>query len=466
MCGIVGIYNHPEAANMAYLCLCAEQHRGQESAGIASVDDKKRFHHHKAMGLALDIFDARVIASLPGRKAVGHVRYSTTGSSSLENAQPFLVREGQGGLVVAHNGNLTNALEIRHQLEASGAIFQSTMDTEVIMHLIARERSGVLADRILAALKQVQGAYSLVFLSDEVMVAARDPKGFRPLVIGRVDEAYVVVSETCALDLIDATFVREVLPGELIVFDQDGMHSHMMQPTEVHKAYCIFEYIYFARPDSHIFGRDVYPIRQGFGKQLALEHPVEADVVIPVPDSGVPAAIGYAQQSGIPYQMGLIRNHYVGRTFIEPKSEIRHFGVKVKLNPVQDVLKGKRVVVVDDSIVRGTTSMKIVKMIRAAGAKEVHVRISSPPIKWPCFYGIDIPTREELIAAHQSVEEIRGFLTADSLGYLSHERLYWFEKLEPREWYCDACFTGKYPIPLTDAPEIMKESGCGACKKD
>src|SRR3989338_4094236 len=425
MCGVVGVWNHNEAANLAYLALCAQQHRGQESAGIISVSNET-FYRHKAMGEALDIFTNDVIASLRGNAALGHVRYSTTGSSTIENAQPFAAGGAREALAISHNGNLTNALYLKEMLEKDGAVFQSTMDTEVIMHLIAREREGTLVDRIARSLIKVEGAYSLVFLSKDMLIAARDPRGFRPLVIGKLADAFVIVSEPCALDLMDATFLREVEPGEIVTFDKKGLQSFKPFPSEPKKAHCIFEYIYFARPDSHIFGRDVYPIRKGFGQQLAREHPVDADVVIPVPDSGVHAAIGYAQESGLPYEMGLIRNHYVGRTFIEPKNEIRHFGVRVKLNPVKEVLQGKRVVVVDDSIVRGTTSMKIIKIIRAAGAKEVHMRVSSPPITWPCFYGIDLPTREELIAANQSIEQIRAFITADSLGYLSHEGLYWF----------------------------------------
>ncbi len=458
MCGIVGIHNHPEASNIAYLCLYAQQHRGQESCGIVASEGGF-FHQHKAMGQVADIFDDKTIEGLKGKSAIGHVRYSTAGSSSVENAQPFVVNSQVGSLAIAHNGNLTNALRMRGELETEGAIFQSSMDSEVIMHLIARERAGTLVERIASALRKVEGAYSLTFLADDIMVAARDPKGVRPLAIGKLGDAYVVASETSALDLIDATYMREVEPGEIVLFEKGQMKSFdLIKNGTKKKAHCIFEYIYFARPDSHVFDRDVYPIRKGFGRQLAKEHPVEADVVIPVPDSGVPAAIGYAEQSGIPMQFGLIRNHYVGRTFIEPKNEIRHFGVRIKLNPVREVLKGKRVVVIDDSIVRGTTSMKIVKMLRRAGAKEVHMRISSPPTTWPCFYGIDTPTRSELIAAQQSVKEICDFITADSLGYLSQDGLYFFEKKGEREWFCDACFTGNYPIPLTDTPDIMEEA--------
>lgn len=455
MCGIVGISNHPEAANLAYLCLYALQHRGQESAGIVTSDESG-FHQHKAMGLVAEIFTQDALKILPGKIAIGHVRYSTTGSSTLENAQPFVANMLNGSLAVAHNGNLTNAMKRRVEMEKDGSIFQSTMDSEVIMHEVARQKGSSIVDRLAKALKNVEGAYSLVFLSDGQMIAVRDPKGFRPLVIGKLKDAYIVVSETCALDLIGAKLLREVEPGEILLFENGEMKSFHPFKEEKKEAHCIFEYIYFARPDSCIYGRNVYPIRKGFGMMLAREHPVEADVVIAVPDSGVPAAIGYAQETGVPFEMGLIRNHYIGRTFIEPRNEIRHFGVKIKLNPVREVLEGKSVVVVDDSIVRGTTSKKIVEMVRHGGAKEVHMRISSPPTMWSCFYGIDTPTREELIASKKSVEEIREYIGADSLGYLSQESLYWFEKISPREWFCDACFTGDYPVCLTDAPNIMK----------
>lgn len=454
MCGVVGIYNHPEAANLAYLGLYALQHRGQESAGIVSSDGTV-LHTHREMGHVADIFDEITLQRLPGKSAIGHVRYSTAGESALKNCQPIYVDYSRGSLAVAHNGNLVNAQKIRAELEAHGSIFQSTMDTEVIIHLIAQSTKNQLVDRIVDALKQVRGAYSLVFLTETRMFAVRDPFGWRPLVIGKKGDSWVVASETCALDLIEAEFVREIEPGELVTFDKTGMHSVKPFGIPHKKAMCIFEFIYFARPDSHIFGRDVYEMRKGFGHQLAREHPVEADVVIPVPDSGVQAALGFAEESGISFQVGLIRNHYVGRTFIEPKDSIRHFGVKIKLNPVREVLKGKRVIVVDDSIVRGTTSKKIVKMIRDAGAKEVHMRISSPPTIGPCYYGIDTPSKEELIASSQSVDEIRKFIGADSLGYLSPKGLYWFEK-NPGEWFCDACFTGNYPVPMEESAHKLK----------
>ncbi len=457
MCGIVGIFNHPEASNLAYLGLYALQHRGQESAGIVSSDGKN-LYVHREMGHVADIFVESVLQKLPGSNAIGHVRYSTTGESQLKNCQPVSVDYSRGGLAVAHNGNLVNAQKVRAELEAHGAIFQSTMDTEVIIHLVAQSSKNSLVDRIGDALKQVRGAYSLIFLTETRLIAVRDPFGWRPLVLGKKGDAWVVASETCALDLVEAEFVREVEPGEVILIDRDGLHTSRPFLIPHKKAMCIFEFIYFARPDSHIFGRDVYEMRKGFGKQLAREHPIQADVVVPVPDSGVPAALGFAEEAGIPFEMGLIRNHYVGRTFIEPKESIRHFGVKIKLNPVREVLKGKRVVVIDDSIVRGTTSKKIVKMIRDAGAKEVHVRISSPPTTGPCFYGIDTPNKDELIASNQSVDEIRKFIGADSLGYLSPQGLYWFEK-NHGEWFCDACFTGDYPLPLEETGHKLKLAG-------
>lgn len=454
MCGIVGIYNYPEASKLAYLCLYALQHRGQESAGICTSDGQT-VQSHKAMGLVNDIFHEKELESLKGKHAIGHVRYSTSGTSELQNAQPFLIDSLEGSVAIAHNGNLTNAKELRRKLESKGALFQSSMDTEVIMHLIARSPKKDLEGKIVDALSQVLGAYSLVFLTKDKLIVARDPKGFRPLMIGKKDGAVIAASESCALDLIDAKEYAEVLPGEIIVFTPHGKRTLQASSSHKPRGECIFEYIYFARPDSHVFGRDVYEMRKGFGRELAKEHPANADVVIAVPDSGMPAAIGYAEEAGIPFQMGLIRNHYVGRTFIEPRDSIRDFGVKVKLNPVRKVLEGKRVVVVDDSIVRGTTCMKIVKMLREkGGTKEVHMRISSPPIAWPCFYGIDTPTREELIAANKSVEEIRQFITADSLGYLSQERLRWFAPRQKEEEFCDACFTGNYIVGLPDTPEI------------
>jgi len=446
-CGVVGVYGHPEAANLAYLGLCALQHRGQEAAGIVSSDGHVLVSH-RGLGLVADVFPEEIVRRLRGHAAIGHNRYSTTGASHLKNAQPLVVEYGRGGLAVAHNGNLVNAESVREELEGRGSIFQSTVDTEVIIHLIAASEADTLEDRVAAALRQVRGAYSLVFLATDKLIAARDPRGFRPLVLGRVKGAWVVASETCALDLVDATYEREIEPGELVVVSEDGLQSYRPLPPAGGAA-CIFEYIYFARPDSLVFGRNVYQARKLLGRQLAREAPVPADIVVPVPDSGVPAAIGYAEEAGIPFEMGLIRNHYVGRTFIEPRDAIRHFGVKVKLNAQRGVLAGKRVVVVDDSIVRGTTSRKIVKMIRAAGAHTVHMRISSPATTGPCYYGIDTPTRAELIASSHSIEEIARYITADSLAYLSEEGMYAFLGGR-RPGFCDACFTGRYPIPFEE----------------
>jgi amidophosphoribosyltransferase len=445
MCGIFGVIGHGEASNLTYLGLYALQHRGQESAGIASSDgDVITFH--KEMGLVADIFSEDVLGRLPGHIAIGHVRYSTTGSSELKNAQPFVVDFENGSIALAHNGNLVNAHVLKQELEVSGSIFQSTMDTEVIVHLIARSRRSRIEDRIVDALTQVRGAYSLLFLTRDKLIAVRDPHGIRPLVLGRIKEGHVVCSESCALDLIEGTLVRDVEPGEMIVIDDRGVHSSRpFFPAPAH--FCVFEYIYFARPDSIMGGVSVYEVRKRLGHELARMHPADADVVIAVPDSGVPAAIGYSEESGIPFELGLIRNHYVGRTFIEPQQSIRHFGVKIKLNAVRGVVDGKRVVVVDDSIVRGTTGRKIIKMIRAAGAKEIHVRISSPPTAFPCFYGIDTPLRRDLIAATHSLEEINTYLTSDSLGYLTIDALYsCVPKTE--KGYCDSCFSGNYPVPL------------------
>ena len=452
-CGVVGIYGHPESANLAYLSLYALQHRGQESAGIASSNGQTLLVH-RGMGLVADVFDEKIIRRLEGSSAIGHNRYSTAGSTILKNSQPLVVKYTHGSLAIGHNGNLVNAEELRVRLEARGSIFQSTVDTEVILHLIAVSRGERLVDRIIEALWQVRGAYSLVFLSEQEMVAARDPYGFRPLVLGRMlngeKDTYVVASETCALDLIGATYEREVAPGEVLLFTEHGMTSYSPFPHE-RLSRCVFEHIYFARPDSLLYGKSVYQTRKEFGRQLAREAPVPADIVIPVPDSGVPAALGYAEEAKLPFEMGLIRNHYVGRTFIEPLESIRHFGVKVKLNAQHEVLRGKRVIVVDDSIVRGTTSRKIVAMIRAAGATEVHLRISSPPTTGPCFYGVDTPTRRELIASSHSVEEIRGFITADSLAYLSEAGMY-AALQDQGSRFCDACFTNRYPVPLGERP--------------
>jgi amidophosphoribosyltransferase len=456
-CGVFGVWavgQSEEAANFTYLGLHALQHRGQESAGIVSTDGE-RLNVHRDMGLVVDIFTAEVIARLKGGAAIGHVRYSTTGASHVKNAQPLAVQYAGGAVAVAHNGNLVNAEALRAELEAQGSIFTASTDTEVIVHLMARSKpagppgslEGLLGS-IRHALGKVSGAYSILFLTPRAIVGARDPMGFRPLVVGKLKGSWVLASETTALDLIEAEYVREVEPGELVVLDGAGLRSERLFPDQRQPerlGRCVFEHIYFARPDSVLFGRSVYAVRHAFGKRLAREHEVAADLVVPVPDSGVPAAIGYAEQSGIPFAMGLVRSHYIGRTFIEPQQSIRHFGVKLKLNALKDVLRGKRVVVVDDSVVRGTTSRKIVKMIRAAGASEVHLRISSPPTAWPCYYGIDTPTRQELIASTHSIGEIATYVTADSLGYLSLDGLY--EALgEPRSGFCDACFSGEYLV--------------------
>jgi amidophosphoribosyltransferase len=457
MCGIVGIYGHPEASNLAYLGLYALQHRGQESAGIVSTDGQ-HLRRVREMGHVNDIFTADRLAHLPGFAAIGHVRYSTAGDSSEKNAQPIAVDYVGGSVAVGHNGNLVNAVELRERLEADGSIFSTSSDTEVIVHLIARSKEHTLPDRIADALAQVRGAYSLVFLSEGLLVAVRDPLGFRPLVLGKLGGTWVVSSESCAFELIGAEYVRDIEPGEMVIIDQNGPRTVRPQaPQPIRR--CVFEWVYFARPDSTIDGRSVYRARERMGRRLALEHAVEADVVIPVPDSGVAAAIGYARESGIPYDQGLMRSHYVGRTFIEPSQQIRHFGVKLKLSPVREVLRDKRVIVVDDSIVRGTTSRKIVGMIRNAGAAEVHMRISSPPTVGPCRYGIDTPTREELIASHNSIEQIRDFVGADSLGYLSLPGLYDSVEGSGRDstvkangkGFCDACFSGNYPI-AAEAP--------------
>jgi len=445
-CGIFAVCDSEDAANIAYLGLYALQHRGQESAGIASLHEGKIFVERE-MGYVADVFDEARLSRLPGRTAIGHVRYSTAGASLLANAQPIVFATRWGPLALGHNGNLVNAREIRANLEQKGALFTTTSDSEVILHLVARSSAPNLAGAIAEALLEVRGAYSLVILSRDGAFVARDPNGIRPLSLGIREGSPVAASETCAFDLIGAKFERDVEPGEIVRLSREGFTSHRFAfPLSTP---CVFEHVYFARPDSMVFGRSVAASRQGFGRRLAKEHPAEADVVIPVPDSGMYAALGYAEQSGIPFAMGLVRNHYVGRTFIEPKQAIRHFGVKVKLNPVREVVEGKRVVMVDDSIVRGTTSRKIVRMLREAGAKEVHVRVSSPPTVNTCHYGIDTPTRTELIAANQSVEDIRQYIEADSLGYLSVEgMLDAFGR--PQQATCTACFTGIYPVEIEE----------------
>jgi amidophosphoribosyltransferase len=444
-CGIVGVFGHPEASKLAYLGLYALQHRGQESAGIVATEGQ-RLEVVKGMGLVQDIFTSEALARLSGHAAIGHTRYSTAGDSSPLNAQPILIDCNKGHLALGHNGNLTNAREWRRRLEHRGSIFQTNSDTEVIFHLAARSTARHLAGALADALNQLEGAYSLVLLAPDELLAIRDPRGFRPLALGRLGEAWIIASETCAFDLLDAEYVRDIEPGEMLRIGRGGLESIHFAPDKPHQ-YCIFEHVYFSRPDSIVFGRQVHHSREMLGRLLAREQPALADIVVPVPDSGVPAAIGYALESGIPFQMGLIRNHYVGRTFIEPEQAIRDFGVKLKLNPVRELLEGKRVALVDDSIVRGTTSRKIVRMLREAGAAEVHMRVSCPPTVSPCYYGIDTPTREELIAARHSIDEIRAFVGADSLGYLSLESLRRAVG-DGEGQFCTSCYTGHYPTEL------------------
>lgn len=442
-CGVFGIFGHPEAANMTYLGLYALQHRGQESAGIAASDGEQ-VRVSRAMGYVADTINGETLAKLPGDLAMGHVRYSTAGESRLANAQPILIDCAHGQIAIGHNGNLVNAGELREHLVLQGSIFQSSTDTEVVLHLYARSKAPTAQDALVESISQLQGAFSLVLMTRDKLMAVRDPHGFRPLAFGRLGDAYVVCSETCAMDLIGATYIRDVEPGELLVIDRSGLRSFKPFPAAP-LSHCVFEHVYFARPDSDVFGRSVNEIRTNLGRELAREQPAIADVVVPLPDSGVCAAMGYAEASGIPLRMGLIRNHYVGRTFIQPQSSIRHFGVKVKLNPVRSILDGQRVVLVDDSIVRGTTSRKIVKMVRAAGAREVHLRISCPPTISPCYYGVDTPSKSELIGATHSVEGIRDFVEADTLGYLSLEGLL-RSVGSGCQHYCTSCYTGVYPV--------------------
>ncbi|MGH9409219.1 MAG: amidophosphoribosyltransferase [Vicinamibacterales bacterium] len=438
-----GIFGHPEAANLTYLGLYALQHRGQESAGIVTSDGEK-MRISRAMGHVADAFDERALEGLPGHLAIGHTRYSTAGESRLLNAQPILIDCAHGQIAVAHNGNIVNARELRDSLVRDGSIFQTSSDTEVVLHLYARSRAHAVEDALIESISQISGAFSLALLTKDRLIAARDPHGFRPLALGRLGDAYIVCSETCALDLIGATYVRDVEPGELLVISEGGVRSlHPFPPAPL--SHCVFEHVYFARPDSYVFGKSVNEVRTELGRILARESGVEADVICPIPDSGVCAATGFSDASGTPMEMGLIRNHYVGRTFIQPQQAIRHFSVRIKLNPVRSVLDGRRVVLVDDSIVRGTTSRKIVKMVRAAGAREVHLRISCHPTISPCFYGVDTPDKSELIAANQNLDEIREFIEADSLAYLSLDGL--LRAVAPEGGsYCTSCYTGVYPV--------------------
>lgn len=452
-CGVVGVYGDSDAARLTTLGLHALQHRGQEGAGIAAAGGE-RMVLHRGMGLVHDVFKAADLATLEGSAAIGHVRYSTAGESSLRNVQPFLVRYVEGQVAIAHNGNLVNANPLRRQLEARGSIFATTSDTEVVLHLLAGSRQSTFVNRLVEALYRVEGAYSLLLLTERELVAVRDPHGFRPLVLGARGDAFVVASETCALELMGATYVREIAPGEMVIIDREGLLSLHPFPKRPRRA-CVFEHIYFARPDSVVFGMGVYETRVALGRRLAVEHPAAVDCVIPVPDSGLAGALGYSEQSGVPFQFGLLRSHYVGRTFIEPSQQIRALGVKLKLAPVRSVLQGKRVAVIDDSLVRGTTSQKIVKLLREAGAAEVHLRITAPPTTGSCFYGVDTPNKEELIAHRMDVEGIRAWLGADSLGYLSLEGLRLVEG-EQRGEFCEACFSGDYPVaPVSEVAEAQ-----------
>jgi amidophosphoribosyltransferase len=442
-CGVFGIFGHPEAASLTSLGLYALQHRGQESAGIASADGE-RMGVARGMGQVADAFKEETIEKLAGHLAIGHTRYSTAGDSRIENAQPFLIECAHGQIAVAHNGNLVNARELRDDLVRAGSIFQTTSDTEVVLHLYARSRAPSVEEALVESIAQISGAFSMVLLTKNRLIAARDPHGFRPLALGRLGDAWIVCSETCALDLISATYVRDIEPGELLIISDGGLRSIKPYPRS-QLAHCVFEHVYFARPDSYVFGRSVNEVRTSLGRILAAESPADADVVVPIPDSGVCAAIGFAEKAELPLQFGLIRNHYVGRTFIQPQQSIRDFSVKVKLNPVRSILEGRRVVLVDDSIVRGTTSRKIVRLVKAAGAREVHVRISCPPTVSPCFYGVDTPSRKDLIGATHTIEEIREYIEADSLAYLSINGLR--EAVgERKDSYCTSCYTGVYPV--------------------
>ncbi len=459
-CGVVAIHAHPEAETLAYLGLHALQHRGQESAGIVTSDGE-RLRSHRAMGSVAEIFTEEVLKPLRGILAIGHTRYSTAGDSALLNAQPIMVQSNKGAIAIAHNGNLVNAHAIRAKLEGQGSIFQTNSDTEVLVHLIALSREQTLPDAIADTLRRVEGAFSLVMISRDRIFACRDPRGFRPLAMGRIPastgekkDSIVFASETCAFDLLGAHYERDVKPGELVIVGPEGVSSRFYSPSPAQSS-CIFEHVYFSRPDSIVFGRSVDQSRDLMGRQLARENPVDADIVVPVPDSGNTAAIGYSAESGIPFRLGLIRNHYIGRTFIEPQQTVRDFGVKLKLNPVRSLLEGKRVILIDDSIVRGTTSKKIVRMIRSAGAREVHMRISCPPTISPCFYGVDTPSKKQLIAANKTVEEIREYIGADSLAYLSLEGLKKACGEGEKTNYCSACYTGQYPTKLIDVEEIQ-----------
>ena len=458
-CGVVGIYGHKDASRLAYLALYALQHRGEESAGIVSFD-RKKVYQHKGMGHVGDVFKEPDLKKLKGDLAIGHVRYSTTGSSTAKNVQPLLINHKKGFIAVAHNGNLTNSVALRNELEDSGSILQTTMDSELIVHFLVKDHMNNYKSKILPIASRLEGAYSFVIMINDAIYAIRDPHGFRPLCIGKLDGAYVVASETCALDMLQATYVRDVEPGETVILDKSGLTS-LKQPETKKHAFCIFEYIYFSRPDSNIFTKSVYLTRKNLGRALAREHPVQADIVMPIPDSGTCAALGYAEESRLPLEMAFVRNHYIGRTFIQPSQLIRDFKVKVKLNPVRDALKGKRVIIVEDSIVRGTTSKGRVRALREAGAAEIHMRVSCPPLVSPCFYGIDFPTKKELISSNHSIEEIRQFIGVDSLKYLSLEGML-NSMMLPGGEFCTACFTGDYPTQICKPPskKALEKTRC------
>ena len=461
-CGVFGIFGHPNAAELTYYGLYALQHRGQESAGIVTSDGKN-FRQHKGMGLVSQIFNGDVLHDLVGNIAVGHTRYSTTGSSQLKNAQPLTVDCARGQIAIAHNGNLTNASKLRDELEARGSIFQTTVDSEIILHLLAQPDANGSKNPFVHTLRKIEGAYSLVIMTEKELIGARDPFGFRPLCIGKLGDAYVLASETCALDLIHAKFIRDVEPGEIVVINEQGLTSLQAFPEQERRAFCIFEYVYFARPDSNIANRNVYKVRVDMGRELAREFPIKADVVVPVPDSGNCAALGYSLESGIPFEMAFVRNHYVGRSFLQPSQLIRDFNVRVKLNLISELVKGKRVIVVDDSIVRGTTCKARVNNLKEAGAKEVHVLVSCPPHMNPCVYGIDFPDRSKLMAANHSLEEIRKYLNADSLYYLSQDGMVKATGL-PKNSFCMACYDGNYPVPYDPAVDkhiIERRNGRG-----
>jgi amidophosphoribosyltransferase len=450
-CGVFGIFNHPKAAELTYFGLYALQHRGQESAGIVSYDGEK-FRSHLGMGLVSQVFKGEAFEKLPGNNAIGHTRYSTTGSSELKNAQPLTIDCKRGQIAIAHNGNLTNAAQLRDELESRGSIFQTTVDSEIILHLMAQPTLGGMENNLVSTIRRIEGAFSLVVMTEQELIGVRDPHGFRPLSIGKVGDAWVLASETCAFDLIQADFVRDVEPGEIVIINKEGIRSIKAFPEETRKAFCIFEYVYFARPDSRIANRSVYKVRVDMGRVLAREYPIEADIVVPVPDSGNCAALGYSLESGIPFEMAFVRNHYVGRSFLQPSQLIRDFNVRVKLNLIEELVNGKRVIIVDDSIVRGTTCKTRVNNLKEAGAKEVHVLVSCPPHMHPCVYGIDFPDRSKLMAANHSLDEIRRYLNADSLGYLSQEGMVKATN-HPSDFFCMACYDGNYPVaydPLVD----------------